>query len=189
MSFLKKGTYRTFKMEAAIVLTGIVLMLVGGVFQDSHKEENPNPENIVKNGSEAVESAASDVSYSEKYEAKIEKIIKGIDGVKGVKAAVYVKSEGVKVPAENYSGDKTVVTEKEGEANAEEKRDVEDKNVVIVKDSHGNESAVFVTEKAPEIEGIAVCIEGNLSKALEEKILKTLMALFNVPPSKISITA
>ena len=79
MSFFKKGTYRTFKMEAAIVLTGIVLMLVGGVFQDSHKEENPNPENIVKNGSEAVESAASDVSYSEKYEAQIEKIIKELE--------------------------------------------------------------------------------------------------------------
>ena len=39
MSFFKNGKLRFFKVEAAIILTGIVLLLIGGMIEDSSKKD------------------------------------------------------------------------------------------------------------------------------------------------------
>ena len=57
-----------------------------------------------------------------------------------------------------------------------------------LKDKDGNESVVYVSQNAPEIAGIAVCVKGGASAAIQEKIKKTLIALYDIPASKISIT-
>ena len=185
MSFFKNKKFHFFKIEVAIVLTGIVLILIGGILDETDK--NTQDSNVVF---EAPKEAVSDqfsVDYAKKYERQIERILRGISGVKSVKAAVYVSSEGERVIATNDKWDNSVVSEKEGDKSAEERRDVSENAVVVIKDAQGNETAVVVSEKAPEIVGIAVCVEGDLSKTLEEKILRTLMSLYGLPASKISI--
>lgn len=185
MNLLKNGKFRFFKFETAVVFTGIVMLLIGGMLEDNNEKFNKSYE--PKEEKKVVASEDFSVDYARKYEVQIERILKGIEGVKSVKAAVYVKSDGERLPAVNDSRDKSVVTEKEGEKTAEERRDVADSVVVLIKDADGNEGAVILSEKAPEIEGVAVCVEGGVSKTLEEKIVRTLMALYDLPAGKISI--
>lgn len=185
MSFLKNKKFHFFKFEVAIVLTGVVLILIGGILDDTDKiTQSPN---VSYEAPEAVASDQISVDYAKKYEQQIERILKGISGVHTVKAAVYVSSEGERVIATNDKLDKSVVSEKDGDKSAEERRDVSENNVVVVKDAQGNEETVVLSEKAPEIVGIAVCLEGDVSKILEEKIMRTLMSLYGLPASKISI--
>ena len=185
MDFFKNVKFRLYKFEAAIILTGVVLLLIGGIAENSETKrvDSVGYENVTPT---ATKTACED--YSEKYEAQIERLLKGIEGVGKVTVAVYVKNQGNSIPAINGSADTSVVTEKNGESQAEENRNVKEESVVVIKDSQGNEKAVILSEVAPEIEGIAVCVEGGVSKILEEKILKTLMALYGISPGKISIT-
>lgn len=185
MNFFKNGKFHFFKIETAIILTGIVLILIGGMLDDTDKQSDNS--NILYEAPEVVANDRISVDYAKKYEQQIERILKGINGVKSVKAAVYVSSEGEKMIAKNDKSDNSVVSEKDGEKSAEEKRDVSENAVVIIKDEQGNEQVVVLSEKAPEIVGIAVCVEGDVSKTLEEKILRTLMSLYGLSPSKISI--
>lgn len=186
MSFFKNGKLRFFKVEAAIILTGIVLLLIGGMIEDSSKKDVALTESPESYQQQYV--LSENDKYAAKYEKQVERILKGIDGVKGVTAAVYVKSEGECIPAYNSSSDKSVIKEKNDKDEAEERRDVYENSIVIIKDSQGNEEALILSETAPEIEGIAVCIEGEKSKNTEEKIINTLMALYGIPITKISIT-
>lgn len=185
MEIFKNVKLRLYKFEAAIVLTGIVFLLIGSIVENSQVKnaDSVGQEEFMQPAQETVY-----MSYSEKYEAQIERVLKGIGGVKKVTVAVYVKNQGNKIPARNESYDMSVVTESNGENRAEENRDVKEGNIVVIKDSQGNEQAVMLSEVAPEIEGIAVCVEGGVSKIIEEKILKTLMALYGISPGKISIT-
>ena len=185
MGILKNVKLRLYKFEVAIVLTGIVLLLIGNIVENSQTKnvDSVGQEDFAQPAKETVS-----MSYSEKYEAQAERVLKGIEGVKNVTVAVYVKNQGSKIPARNENNDMTVIAESNGENHAEENRDVKEGNVVVIKDSQGNEQVVMLSEIAPEIEGIAVCVEGGVSKILEEKILKTLMALYGISPAKISIT-
>ena len=185
MSFFKNGKFNFFKIETAIVLTGIVLLLIGGLLDDTDKQTTSS--NVLHEAPEVVASDRNSVDYAKKYEQQIERIFKGLDGVKSVRAAVYVSSEGERLIARNDKIDKSIITEKDGEKSAEERRDVSENVVVIIKDAQGNDEAVVLSEKAPEIVGIAVCVEGEMSKTIEEKILKTLMSLYGLPAGKISI--
>lgn len=186
MSFFKNGKLRFFKVEAAIVLTGIVLILIGGMIENSGKESVGFTEKAERPQQQYT--LAENDNYAAKYEKQIERILRGIEGIKGVTAAVYVRSEGESIPAYNSSGDKSVIKEKKEKDEAEERRDVYESSIVIVKDSQGNEKALILSETAPEIEGVAVCIDGNKSRETEEKIAKTIMALYGIPITKISIT-
>ena len=188
---LKTGKWKQYKFEAAIVMTGIVLMIIGNIVGSSLEQENKTvPKD---NGSSAAEPSPSKnntySSYAAFYEAQIESLLKNIEGVKDVKAAVYVKSEGTGVLAENSNTDNSKTSEKDAQGGTrEEEKDVQDKNVVIIKDAEGNESVVYVSKSAPEIVGIAVCVKGGASASLQEKIKTTLRALYGIPASKISIT-
>lgn len=186
MSFFKNMKLRLYKFEGAIVLTGVVLLLIGGIIENSEAKQ---PDSVdYEKIPQSTQAETQYMGYTEKYEKQIERVLKGIGGVDKVTVAVYVKTQGNSVPALNSKSDKSVITESSGETKAEEKRDVREENIVIIKDSQGNEKAIILSEVAPEIEGIAVCVEGGVSKTLEEKILKTLMALYGISPAKISIT-
>ena len=185
MFFLKNTKLRLYRFETAVVLTGIVLLLVGGIIENSTvvKEDS---EYYAKTPQTTV--TQNGCSYEEKYEKQIERVLEGMEGVDKVEVAVYVKTGGSSVPAVNSSSDTTVVSEKNGETSAEEKRNIKEESIVIIKDSQGNEKAVMLSEIAPEIEGVAVCVKGKQSKITEEKIVKTLMALYGISSAKISIT-
>ncbi len=184
---LKTGKFKFYKLETAIILTGMVLMIIGNLLGSAGEGiENPPP-------NDPTEPSASDaghpVGYAEYYAAQIEKLLRNIEGVKNVTAVVYVKSEGSGVLAENSNTDNSVTTEKDSQGGTrEEAKDVKDREVVILKDKDGNETVVYVSQNAPEIAGIAVCVTGGASASLQEKIKTTLMALYNIPASKISIT-
>lgn len=186
---LKTGKFRFYKIETAIVLTGMVLMLIGNLLGTAGEETEKTPGKNPPASEPSASSAGKAAGYSEYYAAQIEKLLKDIEGVREVTAVVYVRSEGSGILAENSNTDNSITTEKDSQGGTrEEEKDVKDKNVVILKDADGNETVVYVSQTAPEIAGIAVCVKGGASAAVQEKIKMALMALYDIPASKISIT-
>lgn len=182
---------KPYKPEIAIVMTGLVLMLIGNILGASGNDgRSGNTETNVRTPvSISPEPSLKSGGYAEYYASQIEALLESMDGISSVKAAVYVKSEGSGVLAENSQKDSSVINEADSQGGTrEEHKDVSDRNVVILKDSAGNESVVYLSQSAPEIAGIAVSVKGGVSAVTEEKIKMTLMALYDIPASKISIT-
>ena len=100
-----------------------------------------------------------------------------------------MKSEGNGILAEDSNTDRSVTVESDSQGGSrEEEKNVTDRKVVILKDAQGNETVVYTAKNAPEIAGIAVCVKGGASASVQEKIKVTLMALYDIPAAKISIT-
>lgn len=178
---------RLFKLEIALILTGVVIILISGMFEN-YQNNSDKDENMTGENKHVLVKSADVNDYSAKYEEQIEKILSNIDGIGNVTAAVYVKTEGTVSPAFNIDVDNSVINEKGSDgSNAEEKKNIRGQAVVIIKDAHGNEDVFCTGKTAPEIEGIAVCVEGGLNNVLKEKILSTLTALYNISSTKVSI--
>lgn len=185
---IKTGKFKFYKIEAAILLTGMVLMVIGNLLGSLGSETTPPSGNTAPT-SEPATPGERDAGYAAYYAAQIERLLRNIDGIRDVTAAVYVKSEGSSIVAENSNRDNSVTTEQDAQGGTrKEEKAVTEKNVVVLKDKDGNESVVYLSQNAPEIEGIAVCVKGGATNALQEKIKRTLMALYDIPASKISIT-
>ena len=177
---LKTGRLRFYKLETAAILTGMVLMLIGNLLTPSESE--PAPSQTEAPAAATPQGSAGRTGYAEYYAAHIE-------GIGEVTAAVYVKSEGTGILAENSNTDTSVTKEEDSQGGTrEETKNVSDNEIVILKDKDGNETVVYVSQNAPEIEGIAVCVKGGASAGIQEKIKTALMALYDIPASKISIT-
>lgn len=182
---------RPFKPEIAIVCTGLVLMMIGNIIGTSENKKSSESANapVRAPSSAAPESSGIEGGYAEYYASQIESLLESMDGISHVKAAVYVKSEGCGVLAENRTEDKSVTDETDSQGGTRvEHKDVSERNVVILKDADGGESVVFLSKTTPEIAGIAVTVKGGVSAVTEEKIKLALMSLYDIPASKISIT-
>lgn len=180
---------KRYKIEIAVIITGVVLMVMGGLlektqykYESGEKNENAAEEKLIKKKAEYFE-------YAGYYEYQIKALLENMEGVSSVSVAVYVKSEGAHVTAENVKTDKSVTNEKDSSGGTRiEEKNTEEREIIIIKDAKGNESVVFLEERAPDIEGIAVCVKGGANNVVKEKILKSLMALYGIPASKINIT-
>lgn len=185
--YFKSNKLKIFKFEIAIVLTGVFLMLLGGIFENN-SQNTDKAQNLIAVNNGNIDGNEKIHDYSAIYEAQIEKLLSKLDGIGSISVAVYIKNEGTVSPAYNTKNDNSVIEEnsKDGES-AEENKNISEKNVVIVKDSQGNEDVFCISKTTPEIEGIAICVKGGIDNVNREKILKTLMALYNISSTKISI--
>ncbi len=182
-----KKKLKLFKFEAAIALTGIVMLLVCGFFESSMEEKNENNDRYQTVNNE-VKADLSGKFYEDKYEKQIEYLLSSYEGLGKTSVAVHVKSNGELYPATNFKKDNSIIEESVEEGtSARENKDVLEENVVIIKDSQGNESVFCTSENAPEIEGVAICIKGGVSNVEKKNILEAIMALYDISSSKISI--
>ncbi len=184
---LKMGKLKFYKLEAAAILTGMVLMLIGNLLTPSESE--PVPSQTEAPAAATPQGSEGHTGYAEYYASQIERLLANIEGIGEVTAVVYVKSEGTGILAENSNTDASVTKEEDSQGGTrEETKNVSDNEIVILKDKDGNETVVYVSQNAPEIEGIAVCVKGGASAGIQEKIKTALMCLYDIPASKISIT-
>lgn len=192
---------KQYKPETAVVLTGIVLMLIGNIIQPAGQYNDKNtgaaPDSNQPGASYGSYNTGDTLNingYAEYYAYQIEKLLESMEGISRAKAAVYIKDEGSGVIAENITTDESVTNETDSQGGRrEEHKNVSERSVVIIKDADGNESVVYLSQSKPEIAGIAVSVKvssgmSGMSKTLEEKIMLALMALYDIPASKISIT-
>ncbi len=129
-----------------------------------------NPSNLHKKKSVSKnESANKEISddYCTLCEQKIRGMILKIKGIQDAEVYITLKS-----------GREDVILQEEGESK---------NTVVYYRDGSGGQSPYIVKENEPEIEGIAVIIEGDDSPENILKITNMLLALFHVESHKISV--
>lgn len=185
MDSLKQKVKDIFKKLSAdkktmfIVLAGIigVLILVASEFipegekaKEDEKEIQVSEYNIENH-----------YEYAEMLEKKLTDLISSIEGAGATKVMLTLESSSEAVYAQN---DKT---DMESDDENSEKISKENDYVLIKTDS-SKEEALLLKIIQPEVKGVAVVCEGGDSIYVQQKIIETISAVFDINASKIKVT-
>ena len=76
---LKMGKLKFYKLEAAAILTGMVLMLIGNLLTPSESE--PVPSQTEAPAAATPQGSAGRTGYAEYYASQIERLLANIEGI------------------------------------------------------------------------------------------------------------
>lgn len=167
------------KKTMFIVLAGIIGVLILVV-----SEFIPEGENTKKDEKEIQVSeynVENHYEYAEMLENKLTDLISSIEGAGKTKVMLTLASSSEAVYAQN---DKTDM-----ESGDEEREKISKENdYVLIKTDSSKEEALLLKIIQPEVKGVAVVCEGGDSIYVQQKIIETISAVFDINSSKIKVT-
>lgn len=130
----------------------------------------------------------SDSDYCAELEQKVKNLVSAITGDDSCIVAVTLETGSEYVYADQNTTDSDRTADS-GDGNTTNKESLkQQQEYIIVKDSNGGENALIITEKKPQVRGVAIVSEG-ISADTEERILKSVTSMLGIASRKISITA
>lgn len=185
MDSLKQKVKDIFKKLSAdkktmfIVLAGIigVLILVASEFIPEGEKAKEDEEEIQV----SEYNIENHYEYAEMLEKKLTDLISSIEGAGATKVMLTLESSSEAVYAQN---DKTDM-----ESNDENSEKISKENdYVLIKTDSSKEEALLLKIIQPEVKGVAVVCEGGDSIYVQQKIIETISAVFDINASKIKVT-
>lgn len=182
MRFFKDGTKPLIeKIKRDKKLLVILLVGVAGIAILLFSEIGSPPENEPE--AESPQKSECDISdpyeYAAFMEKKLEDIISSISGAGKAKVMITVDGSAESIYARDVKSG--------GESGEKEKFSDENKYVLIKTDS-SSEEALLLKIMQPRIRGVAVVCEGGDSVYVQEKIIETVSAVFDINSSRINVT-
>ena len=154
------------------------------------KSEKTNLEKVSKEDMNSNSQKDSEVlSYQEKQEKDLERILGKINGVGSVDVVINFQSSEVKVPAVDNSSQKSTTEETDSEGGTRvNSQETDGDKIVMSNSSNGSEPAILKTEK-PEVLGVMVVAEGAEDSKIKYEITKAISSLYNISVDKVNVLA
>ena len=176
-----------------ILLLVIMFYLVVSYFTGVNnitKSEKTNLEKVSKEDMNSNSQKDSEVlSYQEKQEKDLERILGKINGVGSVDVVINFQSSEVKVPAVDNSSQKSTTEETDSEGGTRvNSQETDGDKIVMSNSSNGSEPVILKTEK-PEVLGVMVVAEGAEDSKIKYEITKAISSLYNISVDKVNVLA
>lgn len=154
------------------------------------KSEKTNLEKVSKEDMNSNSQKDSGVlSYQEKQEKDLERILGKINGVGSVDVVINFQSSEVKVPAVDNSSQKSTTEETDSEGGTRvNSQETDGDKIVMSNSSNGSEPVILKTEK-PEVLGVMVVAEGAEDSKIKYEITKAISSLYNISVDKVNVLA
>lgn len=152
--------------------TGNFWLLVAGICAGLGLILWGNAESKGEKGGKAVETEVSPIhskaleAYEKELEEKIRGLLTGMEGVSDISVMVTFESGSEFVFAQDQNG--------------------EQKSYVII-DADGDDRTVLLKEIYPRVRGIAVVCRGGSNAAVQERIIRLLCSLFDLPSNRVFV--
>lgn len=187
--FLKNFSknFSSKELLLGVLLFGVlVLLITQNLFSTSNDEIS-----AVNNSSTAVTKEAVKVtetgSYKKELENQLKDILETMDGVGSVKVMIYLGNGEEKIPVFNESDSTSVTEEKDTSGGNRTINQSNTGSTVVMKSENGVSEPFVVKINNPDITGIAIVAEGARKQLTKLIITKTVMDIFEIPQSKISV--
>ncbi|WP_300258678.1 stage III sporulation protein AG [Clostridium sp.] len=176
-----------------LLLLVIMIYLVVSYFTGVNnitKSEKTNLEKVSKEDVNSNSQKDSEVlSYQEKQEKDLERILGKINGVGSVDVVINFQSSEVKVPALDNSSQKSTTEETDSEGGKRvNSQETDGDKIVMSNSSNGSEPVILKTEK-PEVLGVMVVAEGAEDSKIKYEITKAISSLYNISVDKVNVLA
>lgn len=154
------------------------------------KSEKTNLEKVSNEDMNSNSQKDSEVlSYQEKQEKDLERILGKINGVGSVDVVINFQSSEVKVPAVDNSSQKSTTEETDSEGGTRvNSQETDGDKIVMSNSSNGSEPVILKTEK-PEVLGVMVVAEGAEDSKIKYEITKAISSLYNISVDKVNVLA
>lgn len=154
------------------------------------KSEKTNLEKVSKEDMNSNSQKDSEVlSYQEKQEKDLGRILGKINGVGSVDVVINFQSSEVKVPAVDNSSQKSTTEETDSEGGTRvNSQETDGDKIVMSNSSNGSEPVILKTEK-PEVLGVMVVAEGAEDSKIKYEITKAISSLYNISVDKVNVLA
>lgn len=180
---------RKYRVEIICLILGVVLMLGCRLLaeRESDKEETKsNNENLSSGIKEEFNNEGE--FYTVFYQKQIEEFVSKIEGVSSVSVIVYIDSVNDIVSAQNTNSSEEKIDEKDSSGGSRETiTNSQSNEYVVITDKDGNESVVVISNKMPEISGVAICAKGASSNVVREKIINSVKSAFGLEDDEIFV--
>ena len=187
--FKQKNITNLIILLLLVIMFYLVVSYFTGV-NNITKSEKPNLEKVSKEDMNSNSQKDSEVlSYQEKQEKDLERILGKINGVGSVDVVINFQSSEVKVPAVDNSSQKSTTEETDSEGGTRvNSQETDGDKIVMSNSSNGSEPVILKTEK-PEVLGVMVVAEGAEDSKIKYEITKAISSLYNISVDKVNVLA
>lgn len=174
--FSKFSSDKKAVIIAAVGIIGTLILVISEFVPSEEKTAKQN--NAVSSEEYSID---DHYEYSEMLEKKLTDIVSSIDGAGNAKVMITLESSSEAVYAQNDKTDK-----EKGDENRE--KISKENDYVLIKADSSKEEALLLKIIQPEVKGVAVVCEGGDSVYVQQKIIETISAVFNINSSRIKVT-
>ena len=187
--FKQKNITNLIILLLLVIMFYLVVSYFTGV-NNITKSEKTNLEKVSKEDMNSNSQKDSEVlSYQEKQEKDLERILGKINGVGSVDVVINFQSSEVKVPAVDNSSQKSTTEETDSEGGTRvNSQETDGDKIVMSNSSNGSEPVILKTEK-PEVLGGMVVAEGAEDSKIKYEITKAISSLYNISVDKVNVLA
>ena len=187
--FKQKNITNLIILLLLVIMFYLVVSYFTGV-NNITKSEKTNLEKVSKEDMNSNSQKDSEVlSYQEKQEKDLERILGKINGVGSVDVVINFQSSEVKVPAVDNSSQKSTTEETDSEGGTRvNSQETDGDKLVMSNSSNGSEPVILKTEK-PEVLGVMVVAEGAEDSKIKYEITKAISSLYNISVDKVNVLA
>lgn len=187
--FKQKNITNLIILLLLVIMFYLVVSYFTGV-NNITKSEKTNLEKVSKEDMNSNSQKDSEVlSYQEKQEKDLERILGKINGVGSVDVVINFQSSEVKVPAVDNSSQKSTTEESDSEGGTRvNSQETDGDKIVMSNSSNGSEPVILKTEK-PEVLGVMVVAEGAEDSKIKYEITKAISSLYNISVDKVNVLA
>ena len=169
-----------------LALAGVAIVIVSIPFSNnSGAKKDTNPSNTNK----MIQVPNVDNNtYESVLEKRLEEILVKIEGVGKVDVMITIKDTGEMIvdSEKPYSKSETIESDREG--GSRNISDIQQSDTTIYSvDESGNNIPFVIKELAPQIQGVAIIIEGGGNAVIVKKVTDVAEALLNVSLNRISV--
>lgn len=161
---ISNGDDRKIKALVAVGLIGIILIFASEFFTS-------------KDSASAVDSSQNFdyVQYTDMLEERLEDVISSIEGVGECKIMITLENTNESV----YATDNEIKSDSNS---------LNQKDEYVLYETDTGETPVLIKEYMPKVQGVTVICDGGDNKQIQEKIINSVTALFNIPTSRVSVS-
>lgn len=187
--FKQKNITNLIILLLLVIMFYLVVSYFTGV-NNITKSEKTNLEKVSKEDMNSNSQKDSEVlSYQEKQEKDLERILGKINGVGSVDVVINFQSSEVKVPAVDNSSQKSTTEETDSEGGTRvNSQETDGDKIVMSNSSNGSEPVILKTEK-PDVLGVMVVAEGAEDSKIKYEITKAISSLYNISVDKVNVLA
>ena len=187
--FKQKNITNLIILLLLVIMFYLVVSYFTGV-NNITKSEKTNLEKVSKEDMNSNSQKDSEVlSYQEKQEKDLERILGKINGVGSVDVVINFQSSEVKVPAVDNSSQKSTTEETDSEGGTRvNSQETDGDKIVMSNSSNGSEPVILKTEK-PKVLGVMVVAEGAEDSKIKYEITKAISSLYNISVDKVNVLA
>ena len=158
-------------------IVGIIGILLIGLSSFGDEEQ----------ASATIDQKQSDTEYCNELEQKIKSLVSAITGDTGYILAITLESSGEYIYANQNTVDTDQSEDTGGGSTTTRQTHKSEQKYIIVEGENGEQSALVVTEKKPDVRGVAIVTAG-LNDINYEDVLSSVSSMLGIASRKINIS-